>query len=272
MLSAKQNFNQLFFFWTTTKPCLGVQTNGHETILIDKACLTPQVLLEKKDTLRKLSLNFECRTNALLNRKQKKVNNSLLSAFSCKKLECELLNQANLKNCSHRFCSLLEQTSTLLCTFFCEKQEKQLDFSEDVLALVFFLSSNFFVKATLRNWKKKLLDGCRYFFLVLPAKLLFEIQRLDLAFLKYSFVPWPFVSSFFVVRASLFGKNSLPTTTKPRFCSIPKRKSFGPKQTKKTFLVVKMETSGFKWFQQLFCFEVICLLETRLWVGFMMNL
>jgi len=73
MLSAKQNFNQLFFFWTTTKPCLGVQTNGHGTILIDKACLTPQVLLERKDTLRKLSLNFECRTNALLNRKQKTV-------------------------------------------------------------------------------------------------------------------------------------------------------------------------------------------------------
>ena len=238
MLSAKQNFNQLFFFaqqQSRWKPCLGVQTNGHETILIDKACLTPQVLLEKKDTLRKLSFNFECRTNALLNRKQKKVNNSLLSAFSCKKLECELLNQANLKNCSHRFCSLLEQTSTFLCSFFCEKQEKQLDFSEDVLALVFFLSSNFFVKATLRNWKKKLLDGCRYFFLVLPAKHLFEIQRLDLAFLKYFFVPWPFVSSFFCCSGKFVWKKLVTNNNQTKFLFDIKTKIFWSETNEKNF-------------------------------------
>ena len=56
------------------------ETNGHGTILINKACQIPWVLVERKNTLRKLNLTFECRTDALLNKKQKKSNNSLLSA------------------------------------------------------------------------------------------------------------------------------------------------------------------------------------------------
>ena len=65
---------QLFFF-LATKPCLklfGVQTNGHGTALINKACLTPWVLLERKNALRKLNLTFECQTDVLLNKKQKR--------------------------------------------------------------------------------------------------------------------------------------------------------------------------------------------------------
>ena len=56
----------------------------------------------------------------------------------------------------------------------------------------FFLSSNFFVKATLRNWKKNKnwwMVTVTFFFVSCPTKHLFDIQRLDSAFLKYSFAP-----------------------------------------------------------------------------------
>ena len=160
----------------------------------------------------------------------------------------------------------MEQTITFLCSFFCEKQENLLDFFRRCfLALVFFLSSNFFVKATLRNWKKKkLLNGYRYFFFVsCPAKHLFDIQRLDSAFLKYSFAPPRLMGSdkpcwwilfhdhFFLVWANLFGKNSWPTTT-TKFLFDTKTISFCSKTNKKNFPHrQKMETSGFKWFPHL---------------------
>ena len=86
----------------------------------------------------------------------------------------------------------MEQTITFLCSFFCEKQGNLLDFFRRCfLALVFFLSGNFFVKATLRNWKKKncWMVTVTFFFVSCPTKHLFDIQRLDSAFLKYSFAP-----------------------------------------------------------------------------------
>ena len=111
----------------------------------------------------------------------------------------------------------------------------------------FFLSSNFFVKATLRNWtKKKTVEWLPllFFFCFLSSKASVRHSKVRFSFLKVFFcsskthgvrqallvniVPWPFVSSFFVVSANLFGKNSLPTTTVPSFSSIPKRYLFAP--------------------------------------------
>ena len=60
---------QLFFLGQQQN---SVQTNGHGTVLFNKACLTSWVLLERKNTLRKLNLTFECQTDVLLNKKQKK--------------------------------------------------------------------------------------------------------------------------------------------------------------------------------------------------------
>ena len=54
------------------------EKNGHGTIFINKACQTPWVLVERKNTLRKLNLTFECRTDAFLDKKQKKSNGKVL--------------------------------------------------------------------------------------------------------------------------------------------------------------------------------------------------
>ena len=64
------------FLFLATKPCLklfGVQTNGHGTTLINKACLTPWLLLERKNTLRKLNrtLNVEQMLYWTRNKKKK---------------------------------------------------------------------------------------------------------------------------------------------------------------------------------------------------------
>ena len=94
-----------------------------------------------------------------------------------------------VKNCSQRFWN---KQLHFFVAFVCEKQENLLDFFRRCfLALVFFLSGNFFVKATLRNWKKKKcwMVTVPFFFVSCPAKHLFDIQRLDSAFLKYSFAP-----------------------------------------------------------------------------------
>ena len=63
------------------------ETNGHGTLCINKACQIPWVLVERKNTLRKLNLTFECRTDAFLDKKQKKVygNHSTVFFFSIPK-------------------------------------------------------------------------------------------------------------------------------------------------------------------------------------------
>ena len=83
-----------------------------------------------------------------------------------------------------------------------------------------------------------------FFFVSCPAKHLFDIQRLDSAFLKYSFAPARLMGSdkpccsilfhghlfllFLLFGQTSLEKNSLPTTTIPSFSSIPKRYLFAP--------------------------------------------
>ena len=64
------------FLFLATKPYLklfGVQTNGHGTTLINKACLTPWLLLERKNTLRKLKLTLNVEQMLYWTRNKKKV-------------------------------------------------------------------------------------------------------------------------------------------------------------------------------------------------------
>ena len=154
------------------------------------------------------------------------------------------------------FLKVLEQTITFLCSFFCKKQENLLDFFRRCFLALVFLSGNFFVKATLRNWKKK--KNCwmvtvTFFFCFLSSKASVRHSKVRFSFLKVFYrstkthgvwqallmniVLWPFVSCVFLVWANLFGKNSLPTTTTPSFCSIPCTKtiSFWSKTNKKNF-------------------------------------
>ena len=126
-----QNKTSTNFSFFGNKTLLGVQTNGHGTILFNKTCLTPWVLLERKNTLRKLNLIFECQTDVLLNKKQKKSNNSLL--FSCKKLECT--KSGKVKNCSQRFWN---KQLHFFVAFFVRNKKIYLTSSEDASSLLFF--------------------------------------------------------------------------------------------------------------------------------------
>ena len=70
--------------------------NGHGTILSNKACPTTWVLLEQKNTLRKLNLTFEFRTDALLE-EPKKSNGNHLTVFFFQFLRVALTKKLLLK-------------------------------------------------------------------------------------------------------------------------------------------------------------------------------
>ena len=63
------------FLFLATKPCLklfGVQTNGHGTTLDQQGLSDSMTLAGAKEYFKKAESDLECRTDALLNKKQKK--------------------------------------------------------------------------------------------------------------------------------------------------------------------------------------------------------
>ena len=157
------------------------------------------------------------------------------------------------------FSKVLEQTITFLCSFFCEKQENLLDFFRRCfLALVFFLSGNFFVKATLGIEQKKncWMVTVTFFFVSCPAKHLFDIQRFHqdswgLTSLVDEYCSMAICFLFFSCLGKLVWKKLVTNNNHTKFFDT-KTISFWFKINKKNFPHrQKMERSGFKWFPHL---------------------